>query len=111
MWPFSRQDSPTTTKIRPGDALEVLQRLEARVETLEVQSTAQAASLADLERQGRLDHLELLDVHERVKKSLGKLNRRKRELQETDVDDPDHEPAQAQPQPRLPSLLSRRGRG
>lgn len=111
MWPFSPRNSSQTGSGSQSGALSDPQQLELRLGGVEVRVEELRSQTSDLERQGRLDKLELLDIHERVKKSLAKLNRRRQELQKDDPDDPDQLPLLDQPQPRpVAQLMSRRGR-
>lgn len=105
MWPFSARSSPETS----SDSLTTSQDdLRARLTELRMEFSAVQTTLAEIASQHRQDHLEMLDMHERVKTSLAKLNRRHRQASEPDdVEVPEEVP---KPQRRV-SLLSQRGRG
>lgn len=106
MWPFSPRKIADTASKGLTDALD---DLSSAITDPAAKVSALHTRLDSVESQHRTDHLEMLDMHERVKTSLAKLNRRKREADVREDDEPDKLP-QPDPVPRV-SLLSRRGRG
>ncbi len=113
MWPFSSKNRSGTAQEPVSLALEHPQALVSKLSSLEVTLGNLVSSQTDLERQHRSDHLELLDLHERVKKSLAKMNRRAQsDRAELDPEEQD----QPQPGPAVSRvlgtsrLLSRRSR-
>jgi hypothetical protein len=110
MWPFSSLKILDRASREPRNDLEPL---HAALNALREQSATSNERLDSVESQHRSDRLELLDLHERVKTSLAKLNRRSRESSPTE-EEPDEQvqPSNSSPGQSLTrvSLLSRRGR-
>ncbi len=113
MWPFSSRNRSGTSQEPDSQGLAPPEGHEYRLSLVEGTLANLVSSQADLERQHRSDHLELLDLHERVKKSLAKMNRRAQSDRDEQLADETDQPAGEAPdnlsQPRARLLSRRRG--
>jgi len=113
MWPFSPRNVPRTDPKPGSEAPSAPESYERRLQVIEGRVSELVSHVDDLQRSSRKDQLELLDIHERVKKSLAKLNRRAQEIETLEPETPGAETQTPQLDPSSQPharLMTRRGR-